>query len=257
MKALICGKWELPFNVELKDESSIALHKRSYIHYIREHQDLVSAKCRATEWLLAPLQVYKSLSIREYMAGVGIQSSIIQGLLDVSRHVASELDHDCCKQLLSDHWKVPIEVREEDAKHAILRDDDSDYSVYFIDFPASSIVQILKVWDTHFTHIFRKNPLAVVWTDTSISYPIKIHGPRYSEIFGVNLQSQHDYIVEYSRWCHKRYGYSILRAAKRGSNALYFLGVRTETPVEPELGTFLLDSGQAGFCFMDELAAQI
>ena len=58
-KALLCNKYEFKINVPLKDESNKKRNDQSYLHFITSRQDLVSAKCIATEWLLEDVNINK------------------------------------------------------------------------------------------------------------------------------------------------------------------------------------------------------
>ena len=61
-KALLCNKYEFKINVPLKDESDKKRNDQSYLHFITSRQDLVSAKCIATEWLLEDVNINKEYS---------------------------------------------------------------------------------------------------------------------------------------------------------------------------------------------------
>lgn len=71
--ARICKKWDLDFNIDLKDEGDRNLYKRSYLHYATSRPDLVACKSYATEWLFKGIvDETKEYTAIEYMAGIGI-----------------------------------------------------------------------------------------------------------------------------------------------------------------------------------------
>lgn len=243
--ALLCEKWQLPFNIELKQENDRGLHGRSYLHYVAEHMPMVSAKCWATEWLLTDIiDTTKEYSVREYMAGVGVQTMLIQKAFKVSKHITGELDENCVRHLESILWDTPIEIKKQDARQALLEEDNSDLK--FIDFPNSSIVQIKNKWEKEFSKLFESQPTLVVWTDTSVTYPISLHGKKYGDILGYELNDKYDYVKSYSKWLNKNYGYSIIKAAFRARNAVYFAAVKGK--VDTEIKHF--DLSEDGFYFI-------
>ena len=245
--ALLCERWELPFDVELKTESDRNLRDRSYLHYVAEHMPMVAAKCWATKWLLEDiLDTSKEYSVREYMAGVGVQSVLIQNLFKVRQHIVSEIDNECAEHLM----KLPfdLQVLIDDAKQSLLLEDNSDLK--FLDFPSSSIVQIMNNWKDGFYNLFTSKPDLVVWTDTSVTYPISLHREKYSQILGgPPMLTKDDYVDCYSNWLFRNFGYSIIKAAYRGRNAVYFAAVKGMH--KTEFKHFSIDENKNGFYFLE------
>ena len=101
-KAILCNKYEFSINVPLKDESNKKRNDQSYLHFITSRQDLVSAKCIATEWLLNDVNINKEYSIREYFAGVGIQATLLQNMLNVNL-----VPQDSCQMIDYSQTVVP------------------------------------------------------------------------------------------------------------------------------------------------------
>ena len=243
--ALLCEQWSLPFNIELKNESNSDLHSRSYIHYVSQHIPLVAAKCWATKWMLeGVLDDSERYNVREYFAGVGIMSTIIRGLYNVNHHVVSEIDHDCVKQLSS----MGLDARHEDAKAAMMLDDTSDMK--FLDLPNSSVLQITTKWNDCFNKAFESSPKLVAWTDTSVTYPIAVHGEKYSKILGERLTDKYDYVKAYSKWLYSNHRYSIIKAAFRARNAVYLVALPGLH--ETEFKHFDLATTADGFYFLEK-----
>lgn len=220
--AKLCEKWDLPFYADLESEDSTSLHNRSYIHYVAEHQPLVSAKCWATDWgltdILDPSTKYTS---REYFAGVGVMTTIITNKFNISKSIISERDPECVFHLRKNGWTC----YHEDAKKSLL-EECNDYDLKFLDFPNSSIIHIQTTWKEGFEAAFNSKPKLVMWTDTSVTYPITIHGEKYAKRLGIeSLSSKIDYIKAYSDWLYKNYNYSIKKAAFRAKNAVYFFAI--------------------------------
>lgn len=245
-KAIVCKKWELPFYVELEAEDGVELHSRSYIHYIADHAPWVAAKSWATQWSLlnSGLDLEKEYTVREYFAGVGLCSVIIKNLFKVKKHVVSELDLECVQQLKG----LGFETYHQDAAKAMCVPDTSDLK--FLDLPNSSIIQIQKKWLKGFSAAFKSEPKLVMWTDTSVSYSIKIHGKKYEAAFGIDypLNTKEEYVEAYSKWLYSNYGYSIIAAAFRGKNAVYFSAVPGEH--ETKMEYFPIEGNEDGFYFV-------
>ncbi len=220
----ICQKWKLPFYIPLVDEDQTSRNERSYMHYVSQHSDLVSAKCNATKWLLDAIQPINSKRhVREYFGGVGIMTTIIRGMFEIESHYIAERDKQCVIQLKQAFPESICE--EEDAKKSLLVSHTfSDIEI--LDFPSSSIIHTKRSgekWTLGFTQTFSQKPNAVIWTDTSVTYPIAIHAKKYEKELGGPITSHSEYIIKYSEWLYSTYGYSICRAAYRARNAVYFL----------------------------------
>lgn len=252
--ARVCNKWDLDFNFELKDEGDRSLHQRSYLHYAAEHTDLVACKAYATEWLLKDIiDEDKEYGAVEYMAGIGIQTIIAQNTFKIFRHLANELDEGCANHLHTSNFPVPLAVLESDAKEMLMRPCVSDLK--FADFPNSSILRITKDWKDGFPKLFENDPELVVWTDTSVTYPMSLHGEKYGKILDAEIKTTDDYVNAYSKWLYKNYGYSIRKAAFRHRNAVYFAAIKGEH--ETEMKHFKLKETLDGFYFLDDKVATL
>ena len=246
--AKVCNEWELTFN-QLKSEENVSLHNRSYLHYAATHSDLVAAKAWATKWLLENIiDTEPEYTVREYMAGIGIQTLLIQKLFKVHHHIIGELDEGCVNHLLDNEWDVTPVVRQQDASKAVNEFDNSDLK--FLDLPNSSILQITTKWKDVFNKLYESRPKLVVWTDTSVTYPMSIHGEKYGKILSAEIRDKYDYVNAYSAWLFRNFGYNIKRAAFRGKNAVYFAAV--EGLHKPEMKEFPLAENANGFYFIGE-----
>ena len=247
--AKLLGKYDLPINIPLADESDRTKGKRSYAHYLSAQQPLVATKVAATAWLLdkTPLDPARSYTSREYLAGVGICTTLITKMLNISSQTLNEVDDSCLQQLESVDWGVPTTVKKAKFKKSILEEDDSDLK--FLDFPSSSILTLQTKW-AGFERVFDSKPSLVVWTDTAVTYPLSLHGAKYASILGKRPENREEYVQAISEWLSSRFGYSLVRAAFRGRNAVYL----SATPGEhtPELGYFLKTEHLDAFSMGDE-----
>ena len=251
--AKICKEWELNFN-SLQSEDDVSLHKRSYLHYASEHSDFVAEKSWATKWLLENILPDQPYTCHEYMAGIGVQTVLAQKLFNISKHIVGELDPECIEHLEQQEWDVKPIFRLESAQNAIQFSNDCDLK--FLDLPSSSILKITREWKDCFLPLFENDPKLVVWTDTSITYHISIHGEKYRKILESDkLLTKEDYIRAYSEWLYKKFGYSIKRAAIRGRNAVYFAAVKGKE--ETIIKEFPLNENLNGFYFLGEERATL
>jgi hypothetical protein len=120
----------------------------------------------------------------------------------------------------------------------------------FLDMPNSSILQISTKWNECFEKAFYSNPKLVAWTDTSVTYPISVHGKKYSMILGEKLSDKYDYVNSYSKWLYSKYKYSIIKAAFRAKNAVYFVAIPGNH--KTEFKNFDLINTSNGFYFLDK-----
>jgi hypothetical protein len=248
-EATLAGQWKLPFHIQLKSEDNIGLHKRSYIHYLADHQPLVAAKVAATKWSLEKtlLDPNTSYTSREYLAGVGIMTCIITNMLKISKQTLGELDAECVEQLRSADWRVPTTVNHESVIDALQEEDNSDLK--FLDFPNSSILQLNKQWKG-FEKAFDSKPKFLMWTDTSVTYPTSLHGEKYSELLGETVTNKEEYVRGISNWLYKNFGYSLIRAAFRDRNAVYFSCAPGKREVE--MAHFPAKGLESNFIIKDE-----
>ena len=114
--------------------------------------------------------------------------------------------------------------------------EDDDSQLKFLDLPNSSILQIEKKWKDGFYKLFDSKPKLVVWTDTSVTYPMSLHGEKY--------------VDSYSKWLYNKFGYSIKRAAFRARNAVYFAAISGDHKTESK--SFPVKETEDGFYFLGE-----
>ena len=248
--ARVCEKWDLNFNFELKSEGDRNQHDRSYLHFAAQKPDLVACKSYATEWLLKNIiDESKEYSVMEYMAGVGIQTLLIQKTFKIKNHVVNELDEGCVDHLKNTNFDTTPLVTGEDAKVLLSIDNTADLK--FLDFPSSSIIRTTREWKEGFAKMFESEPKLIVWTDTSVTYPMKLHGNRYAKIMGVeSINSKEEYVQSYSDWLYRTHRYSIVKAAFRHKNAVYFAAIKGKH--ETQMKEFKLGDTLDGFYFLDE-----
>lgn len=243
MKAMICDKWEYQLYVSLEDESERSKKKRTYLHYLSEHVELVSAKCAATEWLMSG--VPRGLSVREYFGGAGVVSAIIQGLLAPRMHIATDRDKRCVQQLQG--LLGASNSFQADAKKAILSAGD-DVDMHLLDYPSFTILGAMGAWKGALDRLFSSGPRYIVITDTACSY-LGVHRGRYGEAFGgVRITDKRDYTAAVSQYLMATYGFSIHRVAYRHSNASYYLCSQGTGAMEES--SFAKDGCGYGFKFI-------
>jgi len=214
MQAVICEKWNLPFQAPAVAENDVDLNQRSYLHFVAARPELVAAKCVATEWLLSGL-VEPGSTLVEYLAGVGIQSVIAREILKPKEQVLFERDLECVEHLVA----AGFDARCGDANKTMFSD--VGYDLKFADFPSSSVLSVDSKWKGFF-NLFESKPQLVVWTDTACSYALCIHGAKYEKKLGAKLESWEDYVGAYSAYLFHKVGYWVKKAAFRGKNAIYF-----------------------------------
>jgi len=162
-KAILCNKYELPLNFDLKAEDDVSTYKQSYAHFIATKPGLVAAKAAATDWLLDILNPDSEYTSREYFAGVGIVTCILNNKFKITSQILNDSSDVCVNQLNATPWTVTTLVRQQDARKAMLEEDNSDLKFY--DFPASSILHLNKKW-SGLKSGFASQPKLLVWTDT-------------------------------------------------------------------------------------------
>lgn len=216
MKALICGRWELPLLSGLTAYTNE--RDKSYLRYVWAKAPQVSAKCWATEWLVRDIQVE---SLCEYFAGAGITATIIANQCGASNLILIENSEECCSQLA---YAFPEQrVFRSNARKFAEKMVHVDMSV--LDFPRFTITAAMGRWRLPLKMVFDAAPKAVLLTDTSVSY-FPVHRKLYTEKLRAGELFTHlDYCREYSRRLFEETGYSVVRVAVRGNNAVYMLAV--------------------------------
>jgi hypothetical protein len=225
MNAMLCGKWALAFSQPIASEGHLSKTRRSYLHYVAEHRDMVAAKCLATEWLLGHMQEAvgsrRAVSVprvAEYFAGAGIMTSIIQGMLAPQIHTLTDSDVGCVAHLQAAFpW---LTAGCADARKELKTPRLADLQV--LDFPSYTVLHGTKQWAPHLDALFATQPRYVFITDTACSYLGATRG-CYEALLKEPIVTRKDYTVAASRWYVRMYGYRIIRAAYRGRNAAYYL----------------------------------
>ena len=81
-----------------------------------------------------------------------------------------------------------------------------------LDFPHSSIIHLKRGKWSNFLGAFISKPEIVCWTDTSMTYSIKIHGSNYAKELNTNkLDSYSEYFEAMSDWLYGQVGYSLVK----------------------------------------------
>ena len=162
-------------------------------------------------------------------------------MLNVTKHKVSDIDLECFNQLKEDkRW----ESLKEDGHKAIL--DNQYYDIKMLDFPHSSIIHLKRGKWSNFLGAFISKPEIVCWTDTSMTYSIKIHGSNYAKELNVSsLNSYSDYFKAMSDWLYGQVGYSIAKVAYRAKNAAYIKAIKGKHNLTEK--SFPLDKSNSGF----------
>lgn len=238
--AKLCNKYNYTFYDTKLSEDKVSKHKQSYIHFVKNEQKLVSAKCLATEWLIKDIRD-KNLSIFEYFAGAGISSIIFNSSLDITRHEASDINSDCVRQL--NNMNIINKAYKADFKKLIFKNNYFDIKV--LDFPYSSILQTIRGDWNMFGSVFTSEPKYVIWTDTARTYPLTIHKSKYEKLLDDSLNDYFDYFDKYSNFLYKNYRYKINKVAWRGKNANYILASKKNSKIKHK--HFTIDESSGGF----------
>jgi hypothetical protein len=234
------------FYIDVQPEYDTPERQRSYAHYVATKPDMVAAKCLATEWLIQTLP--KEKSIVEFFGGVGFFATLVENIIHPIDHFIFEINDVCVTQLRECFKKNKnVHVDSGDARKTIL---DFNCDILSLDFPNFTILDLREGhrWQKQFHHVFSIDAEAIVFTDTSPSY-FSIHKDRYSQFFDKKLNSVRDYVLSFSEYLYKRYGYSVTNAAYRGRNACYYLARPGKHILEE--ADFPLEGNQHGFVLGD------
>tara|TARA_R110000744_G_C19218557_1_gene546851 strand:+ start:67 stop:804 length:738 start_codon:yes stop_codon:yes gene_type:complete len=240
-KYKLANKYNYSLYVDNINEDNKATHKQSYLHFVSQRKDLVSAKCFATDWLIKDID-NSEYSLIEYFAGVGISSEIYKQKLNIKEHKVIELDINCYRQLSN---MKNMKVKLEDGHKAILKY--VNYDIKVCDWGTGTIVQYTRGKWTNFLALFINQPKYVIWTDTSVAFPaqhssFKIYAKELNTEF---FSTYKDYYKSMSEWLFFNSGYSISKIAYRGKNACYILAKKGQHEIEEKI--FTLKNYDNGF----------
>lgn len=207
-KALICGKWELPFYVPVASEEDLPMEKRSYLHFIATRLNLISAKALCIEWLLEniPTGEYRCV---EFFGGVGITTTILRNLVrDITSHTIYDLDSRCVEQLTKAF--PDCEVKQGDAFEVALREKGDFFSLETPFFTANKLDEHRKLFDA----LLGSKPKYMSLVDASPpKFPL--HKKLYGKALECDIVTPEDYLKGLSNWFYTTYGYSLIRVACR------------------------------------------
>lgn len=240
-KYKLANKYNYSLYVDNINEDDKAIHKQSYLHFVSQRKDLVSAKCYATDWLIEDIN-NNEYSLVEYFAGVGISSEIYKQKLNIKKHRVIEIDKNCYKQLINiKNTKATL----EDGHKAILKY--MEYDIKVCDWGTGTIVQYNRGKWTNFLAMFINEPKYVIWTDTSVAFPVQHSSFKiFANELGVkNFESYSNYYNAMSEWLFYNVGYSICKIAYRGKNACYILAEAGKHTIKEK--KFTLDNYKDGF----------
>lgn len=209
-KIVLLGKHEIIDN-GLSTEDEKDKKQRSYIHYLLDSPELVSVKCNCVSWIFENLSFN---SLIEYMAGVGCSSVILRDRYSPEKHKTLELSKECVDHLR----KNGFDSDEGDVTKTISEIVDG-YEFKIADYPFGTIITNMRGEWKNFLDLFKGDVTKYVsWTDSSGSYPIKIHGGRYAlemNLNGVVFETWEDYFKAYSKFIFEKTGFAITRVARR------------------------------------------
>lgn len=224
-EAIICGKWSINF-LQHDHRSGRPTFEKSYLDEIDDHLVDASANATAMEFLLENLP--QKLDVVEYFGGAGIQSTIIQELLEPNKHIILEKDDGCVRQL---RWLFnfcpQVSIFQGDATQLIGY---LDADVYVLDWNSWTIYHWSQ-WQQSWDLMMSRLPKAVIWFDSSWSY-FHMNRERYGRRLRRKLTTRQSYTLALSSFFKKRYGYEIVRAAYCPRGAYYMLqgGISTLVP---------------------------
>lgn len=227
-KVMVCNKWELP----LTDG------KTGYFEWIKRPQAGKMALCK--EAIISGIKIPIN-SVTECFGGIGVSTTIIQNLVNPSRHRVYELDEDCYWQL---NAAFPnCEVLLGDAIELLKQEEDTE--LFMLDFEYYTVNH--KQWDPLWDAIYTKQPLGVIWLDTAAHY-MHLHKKLYGSILDYEIEKTSDYYDGFSRMIHKKYGYSIVKRFS-ASGVNFLAAVQTDSVGEIPYEAV---SGNNGLVFLDD-----
>lgn len=237
-KGLICGKWEIPL---LKAEPGT---KSSFLSHVNAGE--LSRRALCFEWLIDGIPEEKTWL--EPFGGIGLQSIIIQNVAKPSSHLISDLDANCAAQVGSLMKDAPGVMTACGDALDIMTSLMPDADVVVLDFP-NMTPHKFPIWRNVMDHVFlERKPRLVEFTDVSPRF-LHLHKAKYSETLGSPIETKEDYILALSKYMHRHYEYSVVKAAYKSSTAYMCLG-SVPYHEEPEMKFFGPD--MSGFRYIDD-----
>ncbi len=193
--------------------------------------------------------------VAEYCGGVGRSTIIIQNVLSPIGHTIIECDEVLCRHLAEAF--PPVVVANGDyVVHGILKGMD----LSMIDNNSFTVHKFLnpKFGQKEFIIKVLKNSKFTLITDTAKSR-FHLNKERYANLFGNPIESEYDYIMEFSKLAHKLAGASVTAAAShpRASYILFEKGVAPADfqlvhPSEADKDYFQLADGERPITVREE-----
>jgi len=222
---LICNRWEMEFEDYLHNAEDFGhVANIPYNHYLfGKKLELVSASTFSAYELLKGLP--KKKRVVEFFGGVGLQSTIIQELLQPIDHTIIENDGNCIRHL-NDNFR---------GRATILQANAFDYigalpgDIFSLDWNSWTVLHQDKLKSV-FELLLKYDPLAIIWFDTAKSY-FHLNRSKYSKLLGMELSTIRDYSEALFSFFERKYNYGFSKVAYF-SKGTHFLLVPNPSKLE-------------------------
>jgi len=222
-KALICGKWEMEFEMVTGTGKSPG-EGESFMDRIQKRPQTVSDCVWGSYLLLRRLPT--GLRWVEFFGGVGIQTTLIQNLLVPVSHLVIERDELCYRHLQRQFPNV--EIRHQDALEVL--DSPPAADIYILDWNAWTIHHWDR-WERHWKGLIEADPLGIIWWDTSKAF-FHVNKNLYAQELHSEVRRPEDYARGFRHFLADKFPAYALSTAVYCKFSTYYLLQRGSHPLE-------------------------
>ena len=205
MKTLIMDKWEMEIDdTKVEKSQKEKGEKRSYFSFLKKVSVGRQAKCRYN--LLIRLQNKGIENAVEFFGGVGINSTMIQKIIEPENHYIYDYDEKCVE-----HLNKNFENVFQADSYQVMQGIKSKNALYDFDFNSFTIKQLIeneKRVKNGIDNIFSQKPKAVIITDSAKS-KIHLNYKVYERLLNAKIGDFNDYISAVDEYFQDEYNYSI------------------------------------------------
>jgi len=234
---LICGKWEMEFEIPSGESSRVSAEKKSYLaHIFGSQMEDISANMTAAAWTLEGLP--RLNSCLDFFGGAGLRSLIVKKLYRPRRHTIIEQDLECLEHLRR-VFPPYVTVRVGNAWEQTGQRAD----LVLLDWNSWTVLH----WQRRrafLEDVFFRRPLAVEIFDSSKPY-FHTNKAKYAKALRYQMETPQDYARGCSAFFLAMHGYSIARAAYTPRGAYYLLKPGTQILEEK-----IVPRGSGGFVWI-------
>lgn len=244
--ARICGRWELAFEVPAPAER--AASDVPYVEQIFQRTKDVSACTAAGFQMIEDLP--RGVQVAEFYGGAGLQSTIIEKLLEPERHIIIERDEGCIEHLKRTFGGQPhIKIFQADCLALF---DKIPADVYLIDSNSFTFAHWPE-WKPRFDALVARAPTAIIWFDTARPY-FHFNKDKYAAVLGQPLGGFEGYSEGVRTLMNQTYGpdgYEVDRII-HCPRAAYYRMVHRDLPPGPPTTSVITYSDNNGFEWIGE-----